>query len=371
MKTLRSALLLFLLLVPMLVGAQQSNQATQFEAKKALIEKYITDEMAKQAVPGVVVAVSKDGRLIYAKGFGYADLENKVPFTPQTVSRIGSISKTFTATAVMQLVEQGKINLDAEVQTYVPDFPKKPWPITVRQVLCHQSGIRHYKGNEMLSNVHYDTIDQALGIFKDEPLVNEPGTAYSYTTYGYVLLSKVVESASGERFGDYLQKHIFDPLGLKETYLDEPSRIIPNRARNYTRPGRRDAASGNDVQNAPAVDQSNKWGGGGILSTVGDLLKYAAAYDGDKLLKPGTIKLMFTAQKTRDGKPTAYGLGWGVANEQGRRRIEHTGGSVGATSALSKYPEQGMAIAILVNNDFFTAPQFRAGVSKILFDGVQ
>jgi CubicO group peptidase (beta-lactamase class C family) len=220
----------------------------------------------------------------------------------------------------------------------------------------------------MMSNVRYDTVDAALAIFKDEPLVNEPGTAYSYTTYGYNLLSKVVESASGEKFGDYLQKHIFDPLGLKQTYLDLPSRVIPNRARNYTKPGRQNAASTGEVQNAPAVDQSNKWGGGGLLSTVEDLIKYAAAYDSDKLLKPETIQQMFTAQQTRDGKPTNYGLGWAVANEQGRRRIEHTGGSVGATSVLSKYPAQGITIAVLTNNDFFGAPQFRSRIANILFE---
>src|SRR4030095_6082200 len=132
----------------------------------------------------------------------------KVPFTPQTVSRIGSISKTFTDLSVMQLVAQGKIKLDDEVQVYVPTFPKKAAPITIRQLLCHQSGIRHYKGQEFLSARHYATVEEALGIFKDDPLGFEPGTQFGYTTYGYVLLSRVVEAASGETFPDYLTKHI-------------------------------------------------------------------------------------------------------------------------------------------------------------------
>lgn len=353
----RHFLLLSLLLVCSATAAAQADLQRRF----ALIDKYVAETMAQQSVPGIAIAIARDGKIIYAKGFGFADLENKIPFTPQTVSRIGSVSKTFTAAAVMQLVEQGKINLDAEVQTYMPTFPKKKWPVTVRQLLCHQGGIRHYRGAEMLSNTRYDSVEAALAIFRDDDLINEPGTAFSYTTYGYNLLSRVVEAASGETFPDYLRRHIIEPLGLKQTYLDDKQRIIPGRARNYSKP------KNGEIENVPQVDQSNKWGGGGLLSTVEDMIRYAHAYDSDRLLKAATIQQMFTAQKTRDGKATNYGLGWATANENGRRRIEHTGGSVGATSALSKYPDQGITIAVLVNCDHYGAPQFRAGVAKILF----
>lgn len=361
MKQLRktTALFLWLSLCALSLAAQQSNSLS---AKLTRIEQTIQQELQKNGAPGAAVAIELDGRVIFAKGFGYADVENKVPFTPQTVSRVGSISKTFTALAVMQLVEQGKIKLDDEVQVYVPSFPKKSAPITIRQLLGHQGGIRHYQGDEMLSNQHYDTVDAALVIFKDDPLVAEPGTKYSYTTYGYNLLSRVVEVASGLTFGDYLQQRIWTPLGLKQTYLDEPAHLIAQRARNYTK--RRDGP----LANAPAVDQSNKWGGGGVLSTAEDLLRYAASYDQRKLLKAETIELMFTPQQTRDGKPTAYGLGWTSALDNGHRRIEHTGGSVGATSALAMYPADKLKIVVLVNNDFFTGPAIRALVAKILFE---
>jgi serine beta-lactamase-like protein LACTB len=362
MKTLRHVSLPLILFLLLFSAQAVTQQPAALETRTALIEKYVTEEMARQAIPGAAVAIAKDGRIIYAKGFGYADLEHKVPFTPQTVSRIGSISKTFTATAAMQLVERGQLKLDAEVQTYVPSFPQKPWPITVRQLLCHQSGIRHYKGNEMLSAVSYDTVEAALAIFKDDPLVAEPGTAFNYTTYGYNLLSRVVEAASGESFGDYLQRHIIAPLGLKQTYLDQPPRIIPQRARSYRK------SRGGELENAPAVDQSNKWGGGGLLSTVEDLIKYAAAFDDGKLIKPETVKAMFTAQATRDGKATVYGLGWRVTTENGRRQIEHTGGSVGATSVLTKYPAQGITLAVLVNCDHFGAPRLKARIAEIFFD---
>jgi serine beta-lactamase-like protein LACTB, mitochondrial len=339
-----------------------AQQRAGLSEKLQRIEQMIQEELQKNGAPGAAVAIEQDGKVVFAKGFGYADVENKVPFTAQTVSRIGSISKTFTALALMQLVEQGKVKLDDEVQVYVPSFPKKSGPITIRQLLGHQGGVRHYKGDEMLSAKHYDTVEAALAIFKDDLLVAEPGTKYSYTRYGYNLLSRVIEAASNLSFGEYLQQRIFTPLGLKQTYLDDPAQLIAQRARYYTK------RQSGPLRNAPAVDQSNKWGGGGLLSTVEDLLRYAASYDKQTLLKTETITLMFTPQNTRDGQPTTYGLGWTSALEDGRRRIEHTGGSVGATSALALYPEQKTKIAVLVNNDFFTGPAIRTRVAKILFE---
>lgn len=359
MKKTRTLLLPLLLFFSTIISAQQSSD---IQARVPQIEKMIAEEMAKNSVPGLAVAIAKDGRIVYAKGFGYADVENKVPFTAQTVSRIGSISKTFTALAAMQLVEGGKINLDAEVQTYVPTFPKKTAPITVRQLLGHLTGIRHYKGAEFLSATRYNDVESTLAIFKDDPLLHEPGAKMSYTTYGYTLLSRVVEAASGEAFGAYLQTHIINPLALKQTCLDDPRQIIPQRARNYTKP------KDGPLQNATPVDQSNKWGGGGLLSTVEDLLKYAAAYDGDKLAKGETIKQMFTGLKTNDGKPTGYGLGWAVATDAGKRRVEHSGGSMGATSILTKYPEANLIIAALVNCDHYSAPQIKNKIAAIVFN---
>lgn len=363
MKMIRRVVLLVSVLL--MLSALSWAQQVDVRSRISQIEKMIAEEMEKNAVPGVAVAIAVNGKLVYSKGFGYADLENKVPFTANTVSRIGSISKTFTALAAMQLVEQGKLNLEAEVQTYVPGFPRKSAPITIRQLLCHQSGIRHYKpaGNEMLSNVRYATVEASLAIFKDDPLLNEPGEKYSYTTYGYNLLSRAIEAASGESFTDYVQKHIIDPLGLKQTYFDDRVKLIPGRAHFYTR-----ATNVSPVINTPQVDQSNKWGGGGLLSTVEDLIRYGAAYDGETLAKRATIEQMFSSQKTRAGNPTAYGLGWAVAAEQGKRRVEHSGGSVGATSILTKYPEQGLMIAALVNCDHYSAPQIKTRIAKLLFE---
>ncbi|MDQ3014003.1 MAG: beta-lactamase family protein, partial [Acidobacteriota bacterium] len=233
MKAIRCVVVMLSLLIAF--SALSFAQQIDIRGRVALIEKMIAEEMEKNSVPGLAVAIAQDGKIVYSKGFGYSDLENQTPFTAQTVSRIGSVSKSFAALAAMQLVEQGKINLDAEVQTYVPTFPKKQAPVTIRQLLGHQGGIRHYKGAEMLSNVRYTDVESALAIFKDDPLVNEPGEKFSYTTYGYNLLSRAVEAASGEKFTDYVQRHIIDPLAMKQTYFDDRFKIIPRRAHFYTR----------------------------------------------------------------------------------------------------------------------------------------
>jgi serine beta-lactamase-like protein LACTB len=168
----------------------------------ATIEKVqtaISSEMARQGIPGLSVAIVTDHRIRWSNGYGLADLENFVPATPGTVYRLGSISKTITAVAAMQLVEKGKLDLDAPVQQYVPSFPQKPWPITTRQLLGHLSGIRHYQGDEIDSTRHYVRLLDGLAIFRNDPLLDEPGTKFHYTTYGYTLLGCVIESAAGRK----------------------------------------------------------------------------------------------------------------------------------------------------------------------------
>lgn len=347
-------------LIVLLIGTATAQMPLRIEDRIPQIEEKIQDLIKTNSIPGVGIAIAKDGTIVYARGFGFADLENRVTFTSQTVSRIGSVSKTFTAVAVMQLAEQGRLDIGAEIQTYLPDFPKKSSPITTRHLLAHLSGIRHYRGDEFQSARHYDDVESALAIFKDDPLLFEPGEKYSYTTYGYNLLSRIVEKVSGEKFGDYLRNHIFKPAGLEDTWLDENSRLIPLRARNYT------LSKEKQLINATFVDQSNKWGGGGLLSNVEDMIKYATAVSSGRLVRPETLKQMFTSQTTRKGEPVNYGLGWRVYTENGERRIEHSGGSMGATSMLTMFPDRGLTVAVLVNCDHFTAPRVGNEVVGIL-----
>lgn len=331
--------LLLLFLAPALL-AQSPGLAPE---KIRRIEQAVSAEMTRGSIPGASVAVAIGGELRWAAGFGLADLENQVPVTSATRIRLGSISKPITAVAVLQLVERGKIDLDAEIQRYAPAFPRKQWPVTIRQLLGHLGGIRHYNGMpEVDSTVHYDDRVTPLKIFQADPLLAQPGTRYAYTTYGFNLLGAAVEGASDFRFLDYLRDNVFRPAGMGEIGADDVYEIIPRRARGYRlRDGH--------LENCALADTSNKIPGGGMISTASDLVKFGLAVGSGKLVKKDTARLMFTRQTTSDGKPTSYGMGFFVSQFEGRERVGHGGGQQGISTHLSLFPAEGVALAIMVN----------------------
>jgi len=308
----------------------------------------MTAWMAETGAPGAQVSVSREGRTIWSEAFGFANLELQVPASPKTRFRIGSVSKPLTAAGLGLLVQEGKLDLDAPVQKYAPYFPEKQWPITSRQLAGHVAGIRHYKAGEFLSQRHFDSVKEGLAFFEKDPLLFEPGTKYNYSSYGFNLLSAAMEGASGEPFLAFMQKRVFEPIGMSDTSPDDPGPILPNRADFYTR-----AQAGGPIVNALYVDNSYKWAGGGFLSTTDDLVRFANAMMEGKHLRPETVNALWTSQRTRDGKETEYGIGWGVErDEKGRRRISHSGGSQGGTANLILFPDQGrLAVAMLVNSD--------------------
>jgi serine beta-lactamase-like protein LACTB len=300
--------------------------------------------MEESGTPGMSVAVGIDGEIVWSEGFGYADVEHRVPVWEETKFRIGSVSKPVTATALGLLYEQGRLDLDAPVQQYVPSFPEKRWPITTRIVAGHLAGIRHYRDEEFLSGKRYETVLEGLEIFRDDTLLFEPGTRYSYSSYGWNLISAVVEGASGESFLAYMREHVFEPLGLHHTVADHTDSIIPQRTRFYER------AEDGRVLNAPFVDNSYKWAGGGFISTPEDLVRFGIAYLGDELLKRETIDMLWTSQQRRDGTETGYGIGWSVSTQNGRvTHASHGGGSVGGTTFLLVLPQED-AVAAMVGN---------------------
>ena len=198
------------------------------------IEAAVAAKMAEKNIPGLSMAVVRDGQLVWKKSFGVAIRETKEPATDATVYRIASSTKPITATAAMQLVEKGKLDLDAPVQKYAPTFPKKKYPITTRQLLSHTSGVRNYRREEPERTDHFDRLTDAFVIFKDDSLEFEPGTRYMYSTFGYTLLGAVIEGASGMSFPDYLRENIFKPAGMTITQPDDARKNIPNRAQGYT-----------------------------------------------------------------------------------------------------------------------------------------
>ena len=304
----------------------------------------IACEKLAPGIPGFAIAVAVDGRIVWSEAFGYADLEAKRAATPATQFRIGSVSKPLTATAIAQLFEAGKLDLDAPVQRYVPAFPDKGVLITTRLVGGHLAGIRHYKGDEFTLNRHYATVTAGLAIFKDDSLVFPPGTRFSYSSYGFNLLSAVVEGASREEFLAYMSRHVFTPLRMTATAPDKNDSLIPNRTRFYDR-----NVEGLYALSQP-VDNSYKWGGGGFLSTAEDLVRFGSALLEPGFLKGATLELLFTPQHTTAGDATPYGIGWFVAKDSlGHRYVYHGGGSVGGTTAFGVDRDSRVVFALVTN----------------------
>jgi len=363
MRRLARLLAPVLSLILLLAAAGAAQTVAQLPPESVQkIEAAISSEMARQNLAGMSVAIAVDNRLVYANGFGLADLENSVPATAETVYRTASIAKPITATGIMLLAEQGKLDLDAPIQKYCPAFPDKPWPVTARQLLGHLGGIRHYKsGGEATGTKHYFTIADSLDTFKDEPLLHEPGSKYQYSTYGYSVLGCVLEGASGMSYEDFLRARVFGPAGMSQTRTDNHYELIPRRARGYQKLSQRQYDSLPEAAqriaqvgahyNADMHDTSMKVPGGGLVSTAADLVRLALAYQNNTLLKAETKQQMWTRQRTKDGPETGYGLGWGVGEFHGHASVSHGGAQAGTRTFLGILPEQGIVVALMCNTE--------------------
>lgn len=290
--------------------------------------------------PSVAVAVAIDGRIVHSEASGWADVDAQAPASPTSLYRIASVSKPITAIAVLQLVERGAVDLDDEIQEYVPSFPEKRWPVTVRHVLQHASGIRHYKpGETSRKTEHYETVADAIVLFKDDSLLFEPGTRESYTTYGYTLLQGVIETASGRSFEDYLRENIWVPSGVDDPPLDTPGRAPADRVQGYE-------LKGSTLSPVPEDNVSFKYAGGGMLASAEGLVRICLALGEGKLLGPQYVDTLFS----QHGEFT---FGWGIAvGDDGLKQAGHFGRSYGFESRLLYYPDIGLAVAVLSNQDF-------------------
>jgi serine beta-lactamase-like protein LACTB len=309
----------------------------------SVIKSKIISDYAPTA-PGLSVAIAYDGKLVWSEGFGFADLDNRKRVTTDTVFRIGSVSKPLTAVGMMMLVEKGKLDLDKDIHDYVPDFPDKGCSITTRQLAGHLGGIRHYKDGEAYLNKHFENVWQGLSIFKDDPLVAEPGEKVSYSSYGYNLISAVMEAAAKRDFLSYMSDAVFKPLRMNNTRSDDASLIIPRCTKYYkVRPR-------GGFQLEQKVDSSYKWAAGGFLSTPEDLVCFGSA-----LLKPGilgekSLEQMFTPQKTKSGKTINYGIGWDIGRDKNQHLIlRHGGAAIGGTALLVIRPDDKIVFAMTAN----------------------
>lgn len=313
----------------------------------------VASRMAEDRLPSLSVAIGRKGTIVYAAAFGLADLENSVTASTRTVYRIGSVSKTVTATAAMQLVERGRLALDASVQQYCSSFPDKGALITPRLLLAHLGGIRDYNYSrfteEFLSSKRYASVGEALAVFKDDPLAAEPGTRHIYSSFGYGLLGCALEGASDVPFGDYVQANISRVAGMKQTRLDVPEEIVPYRARYYSK------AEDGAWNHSPFVDLSDRFPAGGLLSTPSDLVAFGSALLDGRLLKKETLAAVSERQKTRSGEDVRYGLGWRLSELPGE--LFHGGTSVGGSAYLYLRVNSGTVVAFATNVDRWTEPR--------------
>ncbi len=303
----------------------------------------VREVMEASGVPGVSIAVARRGHVVWSEGFGWSDLEQRVAVTPLTKFRIGSVSKPMTGAALALLIEDGRLHPDDDPRDYVPEFPEKKWPFTVRQIAAHLSGIRHYDGDEFESNLRYP--DQLSGLvkFQDDELRFEPGSRYLYSTYAWNLLSVVAERASGAEFLSLMRDRVFEPLGMRHTVAGHADSIVGQRTRFYER-----SEKDGRIVNAPFVDNSYKWGGGGFLSTPEDMIRFGAAHLEAGFFREETLALFFTPVRLSDGGIGGYGFGWRVDSAD-PDLVSHTGGSVGGDTILLMHRGTGWMVAAVGN----------------------
>ena len=313
----------------------------------------VRTHLSEKNLPGVSVAVGIKGDIVWAEGFGWSDIDKRVPVAPDTRFRVGTASTVLTSAAVGLLLEKGAINLDTEIQTYVPEFPRKQWPVTVRQLMAHVAGVGTDGGDEgPLFGEHCDRPVDALHVFAERELRSEPGTQYRYSSYGWILVSAAIEAAAREPFLIFMRKQIFGPLGMNDTIADSTSEPAPNRTTPYFPRFAADPRYGADVTRD--IDLSCYAGAGVFLSTPSDLVRFAMAVNNGTLLQPATVQLLQAPQRLRSGAETGYGLGWDLETVtiQGKETptAGHDGDVLGGmVASLLTVRDRGIVVAVTSN----------------------
>ncbi|HEX6133539.1 MAG TPA: serine hydrolase domain-containing protein [Longimicrobiales bacterium] len=301
-------------------------------------------------LPGVSVAVGRNSAVVWAEAFGWADLSSDVPATPQTLYPVGSISKSLTATAAGLLWERGLLDFDVPIQTYLPEFPEKQWPITTGQLMGHIAGVIRSSGMaETLRQAHCADARAAIDAVAEDTLIFEPGTEYAYSNFGWRLVGAVVEAAAGEPYLEFMDREVFTRAGMELTVPDLGNE--PGEAVKY------DRATFGTLRRGQEIDMSCSMAPGGFLSTPTELVRFGYAMLNGELLDPATVELFWTPQRLRSGAPTSYGYGWGVGNvalgaeseAANTRLISHGGAVLGGRASLMIFPDEDMVVAVMTN----------------------
>jgi len=305
------------------------------------VDDYVREQMRRRHMPGLALAVVRDGRVVRQGAYGMANLELRVAVTPETVFEIGSVTKQMTAAAVMLLVEEGKVSLDDPVSKYVPEAPEAWAGVTVRHLLTHTSGIRNYTGLPGFELTERLTRAEFVRRLAPHPLAFTPGDTHSYGNSGYSLLGYVVEAASGRGYWQFMSERVFGPLGMRATTDRDPRRLVPNRADGYEWTGGEWAGRDYDLTDLSSA--------GAAVSTVGDLARWETALAGGRLLKPASLEQVWAPLRLNSGRTHPYGFGWHVEDLRGRRVVRHTGHTAGFSASLARYPDDRLTVIVLSN----------------------
>lgn len=316
-------------------------------AQADALDDYIEAQMRQLHIPGLSIAVVRDGRIAESRGYGLANVELKADVTEDTVFEIGSITKQFTATAIMMLVEEGKVGLDDKIAKFLAGAPKAWSAVTIRHLLTHSSGIQNYLAVPDFPDIHHAGLshDEITAVFFERlQLEFQPGETFAYSNSGYLLLGNIIEKVSGKSYWEFLNERIFEPLGMTATRSSEPTAIIPNRASGY-------AWRDNKLDNRSPLAE-NAYAAGSIVSTVGDLAKWDAALYTEKLLNKSSLVQMWTPYKAKGGvlAPVNCGFGWFVDTYHGHRVIAHSGGTRGFSSVIYRFVDDGLTVIVLTNH---------------------
>jgi CubicO group peptidase (beta-lactamase class C family) len=342
-----------LLMAPAAVAAQPAAlTATQSRQLHTLI----AERLKAAHVPGASIAIGKNSQIVWSEAFGLADVENNVPARTDTRFRTASIGKSMTATAAMQMAERGELDLDAEVQRYCPRYPRKDQPITVRELITHTSGIRHYEGPSAASEEyitrHYDNVSDAIDIFATDPLVQKPGADFHYTTWGYVVLGCVLEGAARVDFRSLMTQRIFAPASMASTRDDDPRALIPHRVSGYV-------FTEGKLTNSQFADMSAKMAAGGFLTTAPDLVRFMNYWMLPGYVSAATRQKMLTPYRLPNGNGTVDGFGMGMFLDEveGHRAGLYGGGTAGGTGVIMFIPDLQLSIAGLFNLENYPAAE--------------
>jgi CubicO group peptidase (beta-lactamase class C family) len=307
------------------------------------VDQFVKGEMHKQHIPGLSLLVARNGKTVLSKGYGLANVELQVPVKPETIFQSGSMGKQFTATAVMMLVEDGKIRLDDPITHYLKSGPAAWNRVTVRELLSHTGGFTDYPKDFDLRKDYTEA--DLLKIVSSIPLAYEPGTSWSYSNLGYLTLGILIHQVTGQFYGDFLQEKIFRPLGMSTTRIINEADIIPNRAAGY------ELVKG-ELKNQQWVSPTlNTTADGSLYFSVIDLAKWDAALYTDKLLKKSSLEQMWTVARLKNGQENSghYGFAWFVENKNGKRTVSHEGEWQGFTTYITRHMDDGVTVVVLTN----------------------